>query len=318
MLPTSTSFFAAALTFLLNLLLTKANAPLSNFPTLKYGTAWKKENTPDLVYNAVKAGFRHIDTACQPKHYNEAGVGEGWTRAAQELGLSRGDISLQTKFTSLNGQDPKRVPYDKNAPLEERVRQSLEKSLENLQTDYIDSLVMHGMENTWEDNFVVWRVFESFVDEGRVRQIGISNFYDADAVKYLFENARIKPAVVQNRFYRDSGYDTEIRSFCREHGIEYQSFWTLGANRHFLSNAKVAEFCQEKKLTPETFMYAFVMALGITPLDGTTNRDHMAEDISLLRRVRDGEELFTSEDLIKFAEILGIPNFELDEDEEEL
>lgn len=66
-------------------------------------------------------------------------------------------------------------------------------------------------------------------------------------------------------------------------------------------------------------MYAFVMALGITPLDGTTNRDHMAEDLLVLQRVKrdEDEAIFTSEDLIKFAEILGIPNFEM-EDEEEL
>ena len=233
------------MTFLLHLLLIKASAVrkrevtafsssanssannsalLGEFPTIRYGTAWKGEVTADLVYNAIKTGFRHTDAACQPKHYNEAGVGEGWTKAAHELDLSRIDISLQTKYTSLNGQDPNRLPYDPKAPLEECVRQSLETSLENLQTDYIDSLVMHGMEDTWDDIFVVWRVFESFVDDGRVRQIGISYFYEADAVKYLWEHARIKPAVVQNRIYKDSGYDTEIRTFCRRHGIEYQSF----------------------------------------------------------------------------------------------
>jgi len=70
-----------------------------NKPHLVYGTAWKKEETARLVSEAVKSGFRFIDTACQPKHYNEAGVGNGWTAAAQELGLSRSDIWLQTKFT---------------------------------------------------------------------------------------------------------------------------------------------------------------------------------------------------------------------------
>mmetsp|Transcript_2074 Transcript_2074/g.2947 ORF Transcript_2074/g.2947 Transcript_2074/m.2947 type:complete len:316 (+) Transcript_2074:4202-5149(+) len=308
-------------TFLLNFLLANsspASSALLAFPTLKYGTAWKKERTADLVYQAVRAGFRHVDTACQPRHYNEAGVGDGWTKAAQELGLSRDDIWLQTKFTSLNGQDPNRIPYDKKAPLDERVRQSLEKSFENLKTDYIDSLVMHGMEQTWEDTLTVWRVFESFIDDGKVRQIGISNFYEPDAVQYLYENARIKPAVVQNRFYQDTKYDTEIRSFCREHEMEYQSFWTLGANRHFLNNAEVAEYAREKQLTPETLLYAFVMAIGITPLDGTTNPGHMAEDMALLRRVKGEETIFSSEDLIKFAGILGIPNFALDEEEEEL
>ena len=48
----------------------------TKMPALIYGTAWKKERTAELVMAAVKAGFRGIDTACQPKHYHEAGVGE--------------------------------------------------------------------------------------------------------------------------------------------------------------------------------------------------------------------------------------------------
>lgn len=51
------------------------------------------------------------------------------------------------------------------------------------------------------------------------------------------------------------------------HEIEYQSFWTLGANRHFLHDDRVVQFAKQKGLTPETLMYAFVMELGITPLD---------------------------------------------------
>ena len=65
-----------------------------------FSTALKNE-TARLVSDAVKAGFRFIDTACQPKHYNEAGVGDGWKAAAEELGLSREDGWLQTKFTPL-------------------------------------------------------------------------------------------------------------------------------------------------------------------------------------------------------------------------
>lgn len=55
-------------------------------PYLLYGTAWKKDDTASLVSQALHAGFRFIDTACQPKHYNEAGVGMGWTEAASHLG----------------------------------------------------------------------------------------------------------------------------------------------------------------------------------------------------------------------------------------
>ena len=130
---------------------------LSDRPVLKYGTAWKKEATSDLVQQAIKSGFRHIDTACQPRHYNEGGVGEGWTAAAKDLNLKREDIWLQTKYSSIPAQDPDNIPYDKDAPLEERVRQSLHKSLENLRTDYIDSWVMHGPEGNWDDH---WKVCE--------------------------------------------------------------------------------------------------------------------------------------------------------------
>lgn len=61
-------------------------------PKLVYGTAWKKERTADLVYTALKAGFRGIDTAAQPKHYDEAGVGKGFRKAVSEGLVKRGDV----------------------------------------------------------------------------------------------------------------------------------------------------------------------------------------------------------------------------------
>lgn len=86
---------------------------------------------------------------------SRSGVGEGWVEAARELNLERADIWLQTKFSGLNAHDPNNVPYDVNASLEDRVRQSLKKSLENLKTDYIDSWIMHGPEDSWDDH---WKV----------------------------------------------------------------------------------------------------------------------------------------------------------------
>lgn len=196
---------------------------LKDRPVLKYGTAWKKEETAKLVQKAINAGFYHIDTACQPRHYREDLVGVGWRAAANELNLKREDLWLQTKFSGLSAHDPSNVPYDVQSPLEERVRQSLAKSLLNLQTEYIDSWLMHGPENNWDDHFKVWRTMEEAVDEGKVRQIGLSNFYRLEDVVWAYDNARIKPAVIQNRFYKDSGHDVKIRAFCKEKDIEYQS-----------------------------------------------------------------------------------------------
>src|SRR6185437_14453128 len=97
-------------------------------PRLLYGTAWKKAETARLVTLALQEGFRGIDTACQPRHYDEPGVGAGIEAAVGEA-LSRSDLYLQTKFTPIRGQDPARVPYDPHAPLAAQVTQSFAASL---------------------------------------------------------------------------------------------------------------------------------------------------------------------------------------------
>lgn len=168
---------------------------------LIYGTAWKKGETARLVSEAVKTGFRFIDTACQPKHYDEAGVGKGWTAAAQELGLSRDDIWLQTKFTPLSGQDPLNVPYNKKLPIDQQARESLEVSLKNLKVDYLDSWVLHSPPESFEDLMTVWKVMEEAVDTQRVLHIGISNCYDIDTFRLLYQQARHKPSVSDTWFY---------------------------------------------------------------------------------------------------------------------
>jgi diketogulonate reductase-like aldo/keto reductase len=113
-------------------------------PKLIYGTAWKKERTAALVEQAVAAGFRGIDTACQPKHYHEAGVGEGIADCISRGLVTRPELYLQTKFTSLDGQDPQRIPYDPKVSLSDQVSQSFQVSLANLQTTYLDCLVLHS------------------------------------------------------------------------------------------------------------------------------------------------------------------------------
>jgi len=287
-----------------------SRALLMSAPHLVYGTAWKKEETAYYVSEAVKAGFRCIDTACQPRHYNEAGVGIGWTAAAEELGLKRSDIWLQTKYTPIGGQDPNNVPYDPKSPVAEQIRTSLGVSLKNLKTEYLDSWVMHSPLNSIEETVAAWRVMEEAVDEGRVHQLGISNCYSLDNFRYLYQNARIKPKVLQNRFYSDSNFDTELRKFCKENGVKYQSFWTLTANRHALATTEVKELAAQYDLTAQTYMFAFLMSLGyITPLSGTTSRMHMAQDVAIMERMQGGEVFFQNdEELRKFAQILGMPD----------
>lgn len=252
-------------------------------PRLIYGTAWKKEATTELVIRAVLNGFRGIDTACQPKHYREDLVGKALVELQTKQGILRKDLFIQTKFTSIDGQDrSKPLPYDPRATLGEQVRQSFATSLVNLQTDYIDSFVLHGPERTHEATMEVYRECEKFVDEGRAKQLGISNLYDLDRLKRLYDDARHKPAVVQNRFHKETNFDNEIRQFCRDKSIYYQSFWTLTANPHILSNPLVEQLARERHGTPAQIFFRFLLDIGLTPLTGTTSDKHMKEDIQAL------------------------------------
>lgn len=135
-------------------------------------------------------------------------------------------------------------------------------------------------------------MFESFVDEGKVRQLGISNCYSLQKFQQIFNEARIKPAVIQNRFYDESGFDKELRQFCKEKGIYYQSFWTLTANPGILSNSKVQEIARIRgKTTPQIFFAYLVQTGVITPLTGTTNLQHMKEDLEALEIVLSQSEM---------------------------
>lgn len=249
-------------------------------PRLIYGTAWKAERTTELVGQAVMAGFRGIDTACQPKHYNEAGVGEALEMLAHE-GIGRDALFVQTKFTPLEGQDPKKIPYDPEAPLKTQVSQSFDASLRNLRTDYLDSLVLHSPLFPFARLLEVWRAMEAITANGGSRQLGISNCYDLRTLERLYDEAAVKPAVLQNRFYAYTGYDVELRRFCDAHEIIYQSFWSLTANPHLLGSEPVVREARRLKCFPPQIFYAYLLAKGIVPLDGTTTPSHMREDLAV-------------------------------------
>jgi diketogulonate reductase-like aldo/keto reductase len=247
-------------------------------PQIIYGTAWKKEATAELVVQAVEAGFRAIDTACQPKHYFESGVGEALT-ILESKGIKRSALFVQTKFTPLAGHDILTTPYDKYAPLEKQVAESFEISKKNLQTDYVDSLVLHSPLFPSSMLFRVWRVMEEIQKRGEALRIGISNCYDLAVLKKLHEEAEVKPSVVQNRFYADTDYDKEIRKWCKENGVTYQSFWSLSANPHLLASEVLVKLAMKYKKSEPQILFNFLSHQGITPLSGTTSPEHMQDDV---------------------------------------
>jgi len=249
-------------------------------PRIIYGTAWKKDRTADLVVKAVQAGFRGIDTACQPKHYNEPLVGAALHRL-KDHGIEREALFLQTKFTPLSGQDPRQVPYDKNFPVELQVAHSFEASIKNLQTEYVDSLVLHSPMAPHVLLMKAWNAMEKIQKTGGTRQLGISNCYDTEVLRSLYADANVKPAVVQNRFYQETGYDTNLRHWCSNHGVIYQSFWTLTANPHILASITIRAIAQKYKKTEAQIFFRYLSQSGIVPLTGTSSEQHMMEDLSI-------------------------------------
>ena len=261
----------------------------ANLPKILYGTAWKKDDTAQLVTQAIRRGFRGIDTACQPKHYNEAGVGDG-VAACSDHGITRSELYLQTKFTSLSGQDPKRVPYDPKAPLARQVVQSFDASLQNLRTDYLDGLILHSPMPRLRDTLIVWRVFEDLVVSGRVKHLGISNCYQLQQLEALCDAARIPPFVIQNRFYAATHYDREIRVFCQARQIVYQSFWTLTANPHLLAHATFVRLSASYARSAAQILFRYLSQNDIVPLIGTRSEKHMREDLEIFDFELDGSE----------------------------
>lgn len=270
----------------------------TRIPRLVYGTAWKRDRTADLVFQALQAGFRAIDTAAQPRHYREDLVAEGVRRAlASGVVASRSDLYIQTKFTAPGGQDLEGLnapPYDPAAPIAEQVRASVESSLRNFtfqrpaaggegeeENSYLDCLVLHSPMDRREDTLAVWTVLQTYVPR-RIRSLGISNtgLEDLEEVLSVAEEVAtdagasaddLRPVVVQNRFHTyhhsPDPYDVALRRFCAhpDRRIVYQSFWTLTANPGLISG-RVATGVQAVSsaagVAPEVAFYGLVV-LGL-------------------------------------------------------
>lgn len=260
-------------------LLTYNHIPI---PAFMYGTAWKKDATARLVELAVKSGFRAIDTANQLIHYQEDLVGEALLSLAQN-GIKRESLFLQTKFTSPSGQDH-RTPYDASADITTQVQQSFESSLNHLHTDYLDSYVLHGPYSRFglgKSDWEVWAAMEEYFRAGKTKVIGISNV-QANQLEELCGKASVKPMVVQNRCYAVMGWDKEVREICQSQGIIYQGFSLLTANQDVLRDPEVWSIARRVGGNPLQVIFRFALQVGMLPLTGTTNEQHMKDDLAVL------------------------------------
>ncbi|GJD02034.1 aldo/keto reductase [Colletotrichum higginsianum] len=302
--------------------MTNTVAPI---PRLIYGTAWKKSQTAPLVASALSAGFRALDTAAS-HHYSEEGVGAGlraWLARNPAHGVPRSGLYIQTKFS----------PSPSTLPIPDQVHRSVAASFKNLavpggqfateETEaaaaaadnddgnfYLDCVLLHAPYPSYADTLLAWRALESYVPS-RIRTLGISNV-DLDELRALCVDAAVKPVVVQNRLNPKEAYNTPVRVFCRDAGINFQSFWTLTANPQLVKGHVVARVAAGAGVSNEVAMYGLVLGLrGVSVLNGTTNEARMKEDLEGVEKVAawaegDGAEVW-KESLAAFKSVLGDP-----------
>ena len=263
-----------------------------SIPNFIYGTAWKREATTALVELAIKSGFRAIDTANQAKHYSEALVGEALQKLINDGVVGREEIWLQSKFTSVDGQDH-RLPYDPKARLTTQVEQSFASSLEHLRTDYLDSYLLHGPYNhplLGQEDFEVWHALEKIYQSGKAKMIGISNV-NLPQLEMLMKEVKIKPMMVQNRCFANRGWDAAVRNFCLKNNIHYQGFSLLTANPQIVEHPSICKLAQKYQKIPAQIIFRFCKQIGIIPLTGTSSTKHMQMDLEVFNFELSDEEI---------------------------
>ena len=251
-------------------------------PRFLYGTAWKEDETKRLTELSIRQGFRGIDTANQRKHYHEAAVGQGVAQAVESGLVVRDDLFLQTKFTFPSGQDH-RLPYESGASISAQVEQSFASSLAHLGTDVIDSYVLHGptsRDGLAPADLEAWRAMEAIRDSGRARLLGVSNV-TLEQLRNLCREARVRPHFVQNRCYAARGWDRRIREFCSAKELVYQGFSLLTANRKVTAHPRMVRIAERHERTTSQIIFRFALDIGILPLTGTTDAEHMRADLDV-------------------------------------
>lgn len=249
-------------------------------PRIFYGTAWKEDRTESFVEEALRSGFTAIDTANQRKHYYEEGVGRAINKFLKNQ--NRESIFIQTKFSPAMAQDH-RKPYEDNDPINVQVQKSFQSSLEHLGVEAIDSYILHGpttriglSPEDWE----AWRAMEKLYQEGSIKFLGVSNF-SLDQLQSLYESAQAKPYFIQNRCFASMAWDKSIRHFCQKYQIYYQAFSLLTANARELSVPLMKDLSQKYNKSIAQLIFRFSQQLDMIPLTGTTDPQHMREDLDI-------------------------------------
>jgi diketogulonate reductase-like aldo/keto reductase len=228
-------------------------------PVIGFGTS-QLGNCGEIVANALKLGYRHLDTAW--KYGTEKGVGEG----IKASGVARKDIFLVTKVSH---------EYLKA----DAFAKSVEESLERLQTDYVDLLFVHWPAIDGTPLKETMGALAKAKREGKARHIGVANFNIA-----LMEEAQRhcpEPLAVLQAEYHPYLDQSKVLAYCRKAGLLFMAYCPLGRGRLF-KDPVLAEIAQAKGRTlAQVALRWLVQQGGIAPIPRSANPQHMAESLQV-------------------------------------
>jgi elongation factor 3 len=220
------------------------------------------ENTEACVLNAVRAGFKGLDTVGQPSDNKEVAVGAALAELFK-TGVKRESLFIQVQV------NPKyAAELNPSEPVQKQVEMSIAASLKALGLEYLDSVVLHSAYPEHEDTMAAWGAMESAVNSGSVKQLGIWNVVSLSQLRKIYQQATVKPAVVQQNFCADAGSEAEMRAWCAEAGVYVQSFWSdvLVTERKVISSTTVTDLAKKYSVESSMLFLRYVMGLGGVPL----------------------------------------------------
>jgi Aldo/keto reductases, related to diketogulonate reductase len=220
----------------------------------------------DTCVNSVKTllqnGGRLIDTAYM--YGNEEAVGEGVRQAMEEYGIPREEIFVITKIYPSQFGDPEAA---------------IDMALEKLDIGYIDMMLLHHPGN---DDIEAYKTMERYVEEGKIRSLGLSNWYVEELTEFL-PQITITPALVQNEihpYYQEQ----EVVPFIQEKGIVVQCWYPLGGRGHtsdLLGDETIKSIAEAHGVSSAQVILRWDLQRGIVVIPGSGNPDHIKENLDL-------------------------------------
>ncbi len=239
-------------------------------PKLALGT-WLIDNDKSVkaVEEAIKIGYRHIDTA--QAYDNEKGIGEG----IRNSGIPREEIFVTSKVAAENKS------YDS-------AMESIDETLSKMNIGYIDMMIIHSpqpwvevnqSENRYyEENKEVWRALEDALNAGRVRAIGVSNFLEKD-LESLLSSCKIKPMVNQILAHI-SNTPFELIKYCQDKGIVVEAYSPV-AHGETMKNPVIAKMAEKYGVSVPQLCIKYDLQLNMVVLPKTANPEHMKSNSEL-------------------------------------